>query len=159
MPKKRPPAWQRGAPKPAPTDPRPIRTEASATADLDLGSTTTIESTWDPAQPGRADFRQIPPPQGGRGRAWPRVTSGWAGVIIAGILAVGSILLYVARMNTDIAVNSAKVDALQKSQDTWTANLREDIRRVETSVTTRLVEISRLVDGLVGKGPAPTRKQ
>lgn len=80
-------------------------------------------------------------------------------MILAGILAVGGILWYAARMNTDIAVNSAKIDALQKSQDVWTANLKDDIRRVETSLTTRLTEISRFVDGLAGKGSVSTKKQ
>ena len=80
-------------------------------------------------------------------------------MIIAAILAVGGILWYGARMNTDIAVNSAKIDALQKSQDTWTTNLKDDIRRIETSLTTRLTEIARFVDGLAGKGSASPKKQ
>lgn len=159
MPKKRPPTWQRGAPRPAPTDPRPIRADASPTAEVDLGPTTTTESTWDPAAPRRADFKRIPQPEREGGRPWPRISSGWASVIMAGLLAAGSILWYGARMNTDISVNSAKIEALQKSQDAWTANLRDDIRRVEASRTARLAEVSRFVESLAGRGPTSTRKQ
>ena len=158
MPKKRPPTWQRGAPKPATTDPRPIRAETSATADVDLGSTTTIESTWDPAQAHRADFRQIQPPQEDRRLARSHITSGWASVIIAAILVIGGAFWYVARMNADVAVNSAKIDALQKAQDTWTLNLREDIKRLETSMSTRLTEMSRFVDVIAGRAPTTTKK-
>lgn len=78
-----------------------------------------------------------------------------APLILAGI----GLLWFLATMNTSIAVNASRIDAMQKSQETWTSIIRDEVRRVESTLTTRITEVSNLVDGLLGKGSAPSKKR
>src|SRR5438093_832011 len=145
MAKKRRPSWQRGAPRPPTGEPKPIETGASGTADVDFSPSRTVESTWDPSRAQRANFSPIAPPAA-RHRRLP-LNPGWISVIIAAALALGGIVAYVGGMRADIAVAGARIDALQKSNDSAAAEFRAEIRRVETVLEGKLSRLSEIVYG------------
>ena len=149
MAKKRPPNWQRGAPRPTTGEPQPIvRPESSGTADLSVSGERTVENTWDPTRQARANFAPISPPE--RSRRAIRVSPGWVSAALVAVGLMAAAILYVAGMKTDISVAGAKIDALQKSQDSWTSNLKAEISRVETSLDSKLARLSEI---LQGRGP------
>lgn len=146
MAKKRPLNWQRGAPRPITAEPQPLGTGASGTADVDFGRGRSVDSTWDPSQPQRANFAPISPPPARARRGLP-VSASWVSVGLVAVGLLGGAILYVAGMRTDIAVAGARIDSLQKSQDAWTADLRVEIRKVESALEARLNRLSEIVQG------------
>lgn len=144
MAKKRQPNWQRGVPKPPSGEPQPIRPGSSGTADIDFGAARTVDSTWDPGQPQRANYVPLPPPPE-RARRTFSVSASWISVILVALGLIGSAIAYIGGMKGDLAVAGAKIEALQKSQDSWIANVRADIQRVETSLDAKLNHLSDLI--------------
>jgi uncharacterized protein involved in exopolysaccharide biosynthesis len=67
--------------------------------------------------------------------------------VISAILLIGGAIFYVASLKTEIAVANAEIKALRKSQDSWTGALRDEIRRVETSLESRLTRLSEVAQG------------
>src|SRR2546428_13930857 len=124
MEKKRAPSWQGGAPRPPTGEPRPIRSEASSTADVNLTGGRTVESTWDPSRQQRANFAPIRPPE--RPRRELPISAAGIGAALAAIGLLGGEILYVAGLKTEFLVEGTKIEALLKSQDTWTCNLQKE---------------------------------
>ncbi len=155
MAKRRRSTWTRGTARPAP-EPQPTRSEASATADVDFGDSRTVDPTWDPASLRGAAFEAIAEPAAPHGaQGWRRSMSP-AGIsaVVAVVGLLGVSFAYVSAIKADVAVIGTKVDSLQKLHDGATANLRDDIRRVETSFEARL---TRLFDFMQGRRDAESQ--
>lgn len=145
MAKKRRQNWERGAPRPPTGEPQPIRSDASSTANINLTGGRTVESTWDPSRQGRANFAPIHPSERQR-RVFP-LSAGWFSAVLVAIGLFAGAILYVSGMRTEISVAGAKIEALQKSHDSWTSSLRAEILRVETSLDAKLTRLSDILQG------------
>ena len=81
--------------------------------------------------------------------------------VISAILLIGTAIFYVANLKTEIAVASAEIRALQKSQDSWRGMLRDEIRRVEPWREIRVICLSQGTEGgrpsRAAKGPSKRR--
>lgn len=67
--------------------------------------------------------------------------------VIGAIVVFGGAILYVANLRTDIAVASAEIKALQKSQDSWTTVIKDEIKRVESSLEAKLLQLAESLQG------------
>jgi hypothetical protein len=69
-----------------------------------------------------------------------------AGVVIGAVVILGGSIAYVVGLKADIAVANSEIRSLQRSQDSWIAVFREDIRRIEGSL-----------ERMFGQTPTPGR--
>jgi hypothetical protein len=83
------------------------------------------------------------------------ISGQWAAAIIALIVLVGSAVLYVGNLRTDIAVTAAELRSLQKEHATWADVMREQIRKLEDGVERRLGDLERAIRGRLQEPPKP----
>jgi hypothetical protein len=131
MPKRRPPDWRRGRPRY--TDTRPIQERVSDTRAADPFSSRTVESTLNTAPLNPDDFKSIQA-FGQQRRFWRNISNSNITTIIAVGLPLLAAIVYIVRLEGQIAVVNSEVRATQKAQDTWIGEFREQVRKLERSI-------------------------
>jgi len=144
MAKRRAPSWNRGAP-------RPTSRERSGTAGTDFLGSQSVEGTSDIPTGESTQYSRLPEPR----PKWQFPISGsMLSAILAGVVILGTGVVYVTSLKTDIAVTSSELHALQKSHDTWTAVIREQIKRIEDGIDKRLGELGSMIQARPDRLPA-----
>ena len=143
MAKKRPPNWRRGGP-------RSDRSEQSDTAGTDFLRTFSVEGTRESSDPASTEY--VPLPEGTKRARFP-LSGGMLSAILAAIVLVGGVTLYVANLKTDIAVAGSEIRALQKSHESWTSLVRDQVKKLEESMERRLGELESALRGRQGVAP------
>jgi hypothetical protein len=111
---------------------------------VDISATRTVDDTSDRSVPSATAFAPISQPPREPRRGWS-ISGEWASAIVAAIVVIAGAFLYIAGMKTDIAVSGAKIEALQKSHDTWTTMFRDEFRKVEAVVEGKLTKLSEMM--------------
>lgn len=144
MPRRRPPDWRRGQPK-YPENTSPTQEKISDTRAFDPSASRTVEGTLNTEPLNLSDFQSIQ--SSGQLRRF-RLDLKTGGAIAAIALPLIAALVYVVRLEGQIAVVNSEIRATQKTQDTWINEFREQVRKVERSI-----------ESLWARQPAPSSAQ
>jgi hypothetical protein len=130
------------------------RSEASGTADIERGLVpdSGVSTYSRPSVEGGLDAPSL---GGGAPRGWSLFSKDNAQAIIAILAGVGLLVgatVYISGMKTDIRENSVAIKALEKTQDSFGAAIRQEIQRVERGIEKRLDEMMIFFRGRSTKG-------